>query len=336
MEMRNGFHRHVTVARGVLAVAAFAVCLGLAGCGEEAARIEENQIQLQVMAKSNAQQIKALASVIEQNQQELKAGFEALQKDIHSLDVHAIALGEAQTALNEKQDKLMVNQAKLQEAVQTNTREVTAKLAMIEQNHDTLLAGMEAVQNDAQKVTAGVASVADEQARLYAGITAVTDEQERLHLTVQSNSRQLDDTSAAIEQNRQESLTVMGNLQDNIQQVASNMNTLSSDLLKLQDVLQGNIRELVSLVDAGGQGQLEFQANTRAGLLALDASITDMKESQTQLQSQIDDVQSSTETLGREIPTVIGELKDEVSRISRELEDSAGNEPFISSEPEDI
>jgi chromosome segregation ATPase len=325
-----------TVARGILAMAVIAVFLGLAGCGEETARIEENQIQLQVMAKSNAQQIKALAAVIEQNQQELKAGFEALHTDIHSLDIHAIALGEEQAELKEKQDKLLASQAKLQEAVQTNTRQVTAKLAAIEQNHDTLLTGMEAVQNDAQKVAAGMASVADEQAKLYAGLTSVTEEQEKLQLTVQSNSRQLDDTSAAIEQNRQESLNVMGNLQENIQQVAANMNTLSSDLLKLQDVLQGNIRELVSLMDDSGQGQLEFQEQTRAGLVALDNSISAVKDSQSRLQSQIDNVQNSTDTLGREVPTVIGELKDEVSRISRELEESASNEPYISSEPEDI
>jgi methyl-accepting chemotaxis protein len=114
------------------------------------------------------------------------------------------------------------------------------------------------------------------------------------------------------------------------------MNTLSSDLLKLQDVLQGNIRELVSMMDASSQGQLEFQAKTREGLLALDDSISAMKESQNKLQSRIDDVQSSTETLSRDIPAVIEQLTDEVSRISREAEESAGNEPYVSSEPEDI
>lgn len=327
MAKRNGFYLRGPITGSVLTVAIIAVGLILAGCGEETARIEEKQVQLQVMAKNNAQHIQALAGVIEQNHQELKSGIEALQKEIHRVDALAIAVGEEQTTLHE-------GQVKLQEAVQNNARQFIAKLAAIEQNQDDLLTGMEAVQNDAKNVAANMASVADEQVKLNAGITAVTDEQARLYQTVQSNSQQLADTSTAIEQNRQEWQATMGGLQEDIQQVANNMNTLSSDLLKLQDVLQGNIRELVSMMDANGQGQLEFQEKTRAGLQALDDSISSIKDGQNKLQSQIDDVQRSTETISREIPAVIEQLTDELSR--RETEEFMENEPPISSGTEDI
>jgi chromosome segregation ATPase len=238
-------------------------------------------------------------------------------------------------ALSETQVELQQGQVKLQKAVQNNAHQITTRLAAIEKNHDDLIAGMEAVQNDAQKVADGMTSVADEQAKLYAGMTAVTNEQSRLSQTIQSNSQQLNDTSAAVEQNRQEWQTMMGSLQEDIQQVASNMNTLSSDLLKLQDVLQGNIRELVSMIDTSGQ--LEFQEATRTGLVALNASISSMKENQDRLQSQISDVQSSTESLGREIPAVIEQIKDEISRIStNQNEDYVESETFDSTDAEDI
>lgn len=330
MEKRNGFHLNGLVMRDILMAVIIAVGLGLAGCGEETARIEENQIQLQAMAQTHTRQINALAAVIEQNQQELRSVIDALKEDIQGVDAHALAVGEEYM-------KMQQEQVKLQEVVQNNTRQVTAKLAVIERNQGDLMSGMEAVQNDTGKIAADVTSVSEEQARLYAGITAVTDEQARLHQTVQSNSRQLEDTSTAIDQSRQESQTMMADLRENIQQVASNMNTLSSDLLKLQDVLQGNIRELVSMVDASGQGQLEFQEKTRAGLQALDDSISSMRESQNKLQSQINDVQSSTESLSRDIPAVIEQLTDEISRISTsENEDFTENEPFSSSGSEGI
>ena len=330
MEKRNGFHQLRPAIRGALPVVIIAIGLVLAGCGEETARIEEQQVQLQVMAKTNAQQIKALAGVIEQNHQKLMSGIEAVQKEIDSLDARAIAVSEEQV-------KLQKVQVKLQETVQSNGRLLTTKLAAIEQNQEDLLAGMEAVQNDARKVAADLTSVTDDQARLYAGITAVSDEQARLYQTVQSNSQQLVDASTAIEQNRQEWQTTIGGLQENIQQVANNMNTLSSDLLKLQDILQGNIRELVSAMDASHVGQLEFQEKTRAGLQSLDASLSSITESQSALQSQIDDVQRSTETLSREIPAVIEQLTDEISNIKMgETNEFIEAEPYVSTDSEDI
>ena len=91
------------------------------------------------------------------------------------------------------------------------------------------------------------------------------------------------------------------------------------------------------MMDTTGQGQLEFQAKTRAGLQALDDSISAIKQSQDQLQSQIDDVQSSTEAIGREIPAVIEKLTDEVSRIGmKETEELMDDDSFVSSESEGI
>jgi uncharacterized phage infection (PIP) family protein YhgE len=108
-------------------------------------------------------------------------------------------------------------------------------------------------------------------------------------------------------------------------------------VLKLQDILQGNIRELVSMMNASGQGQLEFQAKTTAGLQALDDSISAIKQSQDQLQSRIDDVKSSTETISNEIPAIIEQLKDELSRIGmEETEELMDDDSFVSSDSEEI
>jgi chromosome segregation ATPase len=319
MESTQVTHFNGSITRSILAVVIAAMVLGIAGCGEETARIESKQIRLEAMAKANAQQLKAVAAVIEQNQQELTSKIEALQKNISNVDVHALAIGE--------------QQVKLQETVQNSTRQLNAKMTAIEQNHSDLVAGIEAVQSDTKKVASDMASVTDEQAKLYAGITAVTDDQARMYQSVQANSRQLADASTAIEQNRQEWQSTMGTVQENIEQVAANMNTLSSDLLKLQDVLQGNIRELVSMMDTSAQGQAGFQVKTREGLQALDDSISAMKETQEKLQTQMNDVQRSTEALGEQVPAAIEQLKDEMSRANAARESAFVDvEPFVSSD----
>ena len=292
MKMEKGFDVKSHVIRTILVVVIIAIGFSLAGCNEEMARIENKQLDLQAMVETNAQQIAALGERIEQNQQELQAGIKQVQNDIRNVAANTAAVSE--------------EQAKLQETVQNSDRQTTEKIALLEQNQTELQAGINEVRDDSKNVAADMA----------ADITAVTDEQTRLYETVQSNSRDFTSNMAVIEQNQQQWQGKVEELQQNFQVVTTTITTLADDLLKLQDVLQSNIRELVSVMDLSGQEQLKFQEKIQKDLLVFDNSISAVKQSQEKLLSQIEDVQNSAEIMSSELPAAIEQLREEIVRNS--------------------
>ena len=290
--MEKGFDVKGPVVRTILVMVITAIGFGLAGCNEEMAKIEEKQLKLQAMAETNAQQIAAIGTRIEQNQQELRAGLEEVQNDVRNVAANTAAVSKVQV--------------KLQEAVQNSNRQTTDKIALLEQNRNELQAGIEEARDSTQNVAADMA----------ADITNVKDEQTRLYETVQSNSRQFTNNVAVIEQNQQQWQGKIEDLQENIQEVTAEISTLGDDLLKLQEVLQSNIRELVSVMDLSGKEQLKFQEKIQKGLLAFESSISSIKQSQEKLQNQIQEVENSAEIMSNELPAAIEQLREEMARDS--------------------
>ena len=114
-------------------LAAVIVAIGLA-----LGRIDQNQSTLQTVVEANTLQMAAIATriekqmadkmvVIEQSQQDLQAGIEAMQSGTRKLTAEITAvIGE---------------QAKLNETVQKNVQKSTSNTALIEQNRQNLQAG---------------------------------------------------------------------------------------------------------------------------------------------------------------------------------------------------
>ena len=302
--MKKGFEVKGSVIRTISAVVIIGIGLSLAGCGEEMARMQDEQLKLQAMIENNALQIAALGSRIEQNQNELQAGIVEVQDDIRKVAANTAAVGE--------------EQMRLQETVHKNDRQMTNKIALIEQTQEELRAGIVEVQNDTKNVAVDIA----------ADITTITDEQAGLYEKVENNSRQLTNNVALIEQNQQQWQGKIEGLQQNIQEVTTRTSALGDDLLKLQEVLQNNIRELVGMMDVGDQEQLKFQEKIQKDLLAYDNSISAIKQSQSKLQNQIEDVRISAEAMNNELPIALEQLKEELIRESSETEQ---NEPPSSS-----
>ena len=291
--MKKGFDVKGTILRTVtvLAITA-AIGFGLAGCGEEMAKIEEQQLELQTIVETNARQIAALSERIEQNQQQLSAGLEEAQNDIRNVAANTAAVSE--------------EQVKLQKTMQNSNRQTTNKIALLEQSRNELHAGIEEVRDNTRNVAAD----------MTADITAIKDEQTRLYETVQSNSQQFTNNLAVIEQNQQQWQSRVEELQQNFQEATTEISTLGNDLLKLQEVLQSNIRELASMMDLSSKEQLKFQEKIQQNLLAVDSSISAIKRSQEKLQSQIENVRSSAEIMSTELPAAIEQLREEMARNS--------------------
>jgi archaellum component FlaC len=290
--MKKGFDVKGTILRIVMVLVITAIGFGLTGCGEEMAKIEEQQLDLQAMVETNARQIAALEQRIEQNQQQLSAGLEEVQNDIRNVAVNTAAVSE--------------EQVKLQKTMQNSNRQTTNKIALLEQSRNELQAGIEEVRDNTQNVAADMG----------ADITNVKDEQARLYETVQSNSRQFTNNLAVIEQNQQQWQGKVEELQQNFQEVTIQVSTIGNDLLKLQEILQSSIRELASMMDLSGKEQLKSQEKIRSDLLAFNNSISAIKQSQEQLQNQIEVVRSSAEIMSSELPAAIEQLREEIARNS--------------------
>ena len=290
--MRKGFDVKGAILRTIMVLVITAIGFGLAGCGEEMAKLEEKQLKSQAMGETNARQIAALSERIEQNQQQLSAGLEGVQNDIRNVAVNNAAVSEEQT--------------KLQEAMQNSNRQTTDKIALLEQGRNELQARIEEVRDNTQNVAADMG----------ADITNVKDEQARLYETMQSNSRQFTNSVAVIEQNQQQWQSKAEELQQNFQEVTTQISTIGNDLLKLQEVLQSNIREMAVIMDVSGQEQTKFQEKIRSDLLVFNSSLSAIKQSQEKLQSQIQIVQSSAEIMSNELPAAIEQLREQVERTS--------------------
>ena len=304
MKMEKGFNVKGPVVRTILVLVIIAIGFSLAGCNEEMAKIENKQIDLQAMAETNAQQIAALGSRIQQNQHELQAGIEQAQNDILNVAANTAVVSE--------------EQAKLKETVQNSDRQTTDKIALLELNQTELQTGIEEVRDNSKNVAADMA----------ADITVVKDEQTRLYETVQSNNSEFTSNVAVIEQNQQQSQGKVEELQQNFQVVTTRISTIADDLLKLQEVLQSNIRELVSVMNLSDQEQLKFQEKIQKDLLAFDNSMSAVKLSQEKLQSQIEDVKNSAEIMSNELPAAIEQLREEVERNnSMEKGDNESSSP---------
>jgi len=336
MEKKQGFRTRDLIARAILAVVIVAIGLSLAGCGEEMAKMEDRQLRLEAMVEANTQQIAAMAASVEESQQELQVGLEAVKDNLRQVAADFVTIAEEQTRMHE--------------TLQSSDQQATARMAAIERDQRGLKEGIEQAQNDRQNTAAELAALTDAHANLCqtvdgenrqltgrvvvleqnqhelqagiegardgtlkvaADLTTVRDEQARLYEMVENNGRQLTDNAAVVEQNRQSWQAAIEDLQQNIQEVVANVGTLGANLTRLEGILQSNVQELTALVNDNGRGQTEFQAKMQRDLSALDGSVNSIRQNQNRLQGQIETVQNSAEILINEMPAAIDRLRDE-------------------------
>lgn len=283
------------VAGVVFTVVIVAIGLGVFGCGEQMARIDEQQGQLQMMVKANSLQIEEIAGSLEKSQQQLHVAIEGVQNNVAKVAADLATLAETQVRLHE--------------TVQSNIQQVSGKIAAIGQDQKDLSAGL----------GRAIADVRSETRKVAADLTSVTAEQVKLNEIVQENNLQLTNKVAAIEQTQQDRQNTIGGMQDNIQAVAASISALGEDVLKLQEILQSNIRELVSIADITGQKQAEFQESVRKNMQTLDESLASLKASQDSLQSRIqasqDDLQNRIEAGQKELQSRIEQMQNETSDL---------------------
>jgi len=288
-------------ARIVSAAVLIAVLLGLTGCGDQMAKINEQQATLQMMVKANSLQIEEMTARLEKNQKELNTLVESVQNNVSAVAADVSRVGRDVAAVADAQ----VN---LQKTVQTNSKQVAERINTLGQSQQELSAGLgqaiSDVQSETRKVATDLTSVA-------ADVTAVSSEQARLFETVQQNNQDLTNKVAALEKSEQERQNTIGGMEENINALAANISGLGQDVLRLQELLQSNIRELVSIAEVAGQKRAEFQDSIRANLQTLDESFLSLQSSQSDLQSRIEQIQSNAPDLSN-MPAAIDQLRNQL------------------------
>ena len=92
------------------------------------------------------------------------------------------------------------------------------------------------------------------------------------------------------------------------------MSTAGENLLILQEMLQDNMQELVGMIDVTGQEQMTFQGKIQKDVRALDDSVGTVKQKQSRLQDQIEEVKDSAEIMSNDLQAALEQLEDELSR----------------------
>ena len=76
------------------------------------------------------------------------------------------------------------------------------------------------------------------------------------------------------------------------------------------------------MMNTSDKEQLKFREKIQQNLLAVDSSIKVIKQTQEQLQNQIENVRSTAETMSTELPAAIEQLREEVKHNTTSIEES--------------
>lgn len=236
---KKGLDTRRSVIIAILFSVLLAVAFGTAGCGDQMARMQDNQIKLQAMVAANARQLATLSSQVHVHQSETAEGLAKLQEDVNSTDAKVVAVQNEQT--------------ELRRTVAENDRNLHMKVAQLADNQASLREGISHVADIAQRTNATVNTVARDQATL--------------HQLVQNHNRELADSITAVANNQQQTHAGIRQLQqadqdiaDRITAVASDVTTLGNEQAALHATVRGNTATLAEKIAAIQQNQSNLQS----------------------------------------------------------------------------
>jgi chromosome segregation ATPase len=126
---------------------------------------------------------------------------------------------------------------------------------------------------------------------------------------------------AALQQTQQQRQDMIGGMEENINALAASISGLGQDVLRLQELLQSNIRELVSIAEVAGQKQAEFQESMGTNLQMLDDSFASLKANQNKLQSRIEQSYGLLAEMQNNTPDLSG-MPLAMDQLRNQLDDS--------------
>ena len=339
MDQRNGYGKSVFAGRIVVLLAA-AVCVLVGGCGNNMARIEENQLKLQALVEINAHQIGKAAQRAEQNQQDLQTAMKLINNSTEELAAQIASFGSEHT--------------KLQSITQASTAQTNDKIAGIEEkqqafrsNIDDLQAGTVAVAADmmafgetqarlGELIDKNWLSVADKvktiegvqgrlqseiknvqtgSAQVAADLAAVADAHSKLEEAVLKERERTDGQVSVLERDGLKQQEEIETVMSNVLKLTGSVGALEGNLLKLQEVLQNDMQNLADVIEVVGQGQIEFEGNVERRMGELADSMSLLDQNQGKLREQAEEMRSSNQAVISNLAATLDQLKTRISSI---------------------
>lgn len=339
MDERNGYGKSVFVCRIVVLLAA-AVCVLVGGCGNNMARIEENQLKLQALVEMNAHQIGKAAQRAEQNQQDLQTAMKLINNSTEELAAQIASFGSEHTKL---QSIMQANTAqtsdkiagieKQQQAFQSNIDdleagtvavaadmtafgETQARLGeLIDENRLTVAGKVKTIEGVQGRLQSEIRNVQTGSAQVAADLAAVADAHSKLEEAVLNERERTDGQVSVLERDGLKQQKEIETVMSNVLKLTGSVGALEGNLLKLQEVLQNDMQNLADLVEVVGQGQIDFEGNVERRLGELAGSMSLLDENQAKLRKQAEEMRSSNQAVISNLAATLDQLKTRISSI---------------------
>jgi chromosome segregation ATPase len=312
MERRRGLDTRRLVVIVIFFCALAIPLFAVAGCDQQLARMEENQIKLQAMVAANARELATISS-------QLDAGQGKINASIQTLDADTQQVADSVTSVRSEQRQF-------REAVAAGNEGLNRRIGYVEDNQRSLQGSVAQVSDVTQRTAADLTSLAREHAALQE--TMRTNQQELTgSLSAAANDRQRIATGIGeLHQANQELArdiaakhdTLYEALQDNDQQSTQRFTTLTSGQGRLSADVAGVHTQLNTMAEDLAAGNSSLKEQLATGQQTLTTQIGELSASQQQLQTSVDTLGTKAEQTAAGLVDTKSSLQ-ETLRVSREV-----------------
>jgi uncharacterized phage infection (PIP) family protein YhgE len=250
----------------VLAIPLFAV----AGCGEQLARMEENQVKLQAMVAANARELATISSQLHTGQGKINESIQTLDGDTQQVAAGVVSVQNTQR--------------RLQDEVAAGNEGLNRRIGYVEDNQRSL--------------QGRVTQVSDVTQRTAADLTSLAREHAALHETVRANQQELAGSLGTVVNHQQRIQTGIGDLRQASTGLAgdiANMNTLlrtmATDLVTANSSLKEQLGTNQESLTAQITGLAASQQHLQAGVDTLggraDQTAAELADTRSSLQDTL-------------------------------------------------
>jgi len=207
----------------------------------------------------------------------------------------------------EEMARIEQNQFELQKLIQADTHLMTDNMKHIEDSQSQLHVAMEDVQDSNKKQANDV-------------IAAIGQEHAALQDLLQIHRQRLTNSIAGIERSQRELQNGVESLNVNIQRVDESVVGHEQNLIKLQESLQNNKKDLANIIDVIGKRQLRFEERIQNNVqAAMVDTLKDVRQNQAGLQEQIAAMQDKNQVNNSKIIDALEQMKATLSQIRAQV-----------------
>jgi len=234
----------------------------------------------------------------DQSVAEQMAGVVKGQQQIHTgLDTATATAG--QTAL----DVIAVasKQQTLERSLQSHNEAVANQLSGLDNMQESMQAGLDTVTATTGQVALDLIAVGQEQAKLAKA--------------AQADRQQVTARLAELAQDRQQWSQRLDTAQTGMETMADSILALEQRLASLQGTMHESMDGVATLLDADGNHRLQFETQLRQELQSMMESVARLRETQTSLQTQMQQIQNTTQGQTDDILSAIEQLQRKPSEL---------------------